>query len=142
MKIVRLTGKHDWKDERGQAVAEFAMIVPIFLLLVFAIVDFGMGFHAWITVTNAAREGARLGAVGGSSIEISDEVYATSATLDAAQLSVIVTNAEGNPGESVTVDVTYDYQLITPLSSVMGLVSGNTIGPNLAFKSKAEMRLE
>ncbi|MEO6198238.1 MAG: TadE/TadG family type IV pilus assembly protein [Dehalococcoidia bacterium] len=142
MKIVRLTGKHDRKDERGQAVAEFAMIVPIFLLLVFAIVDFGMGFHAWITVTNAAREGARLGAVGGSSIEISDEVYATSATLDAAQLSVIVTNAEGNPGGSVTVDVTYDYQLITPLSSVMGLVSGSTIGPNLAFKSKAEMRLE
>ena len=142
MKIVRLTGKHDRKDERGQAVAEFAMIVPIFLLLVFAIVDFGMGFHAWITVTNAAREGARLGAVGGSSIEISDEVYATSATLDAAQLSVIVTNAEGLPGTSVTVDVTYDYQLITPLSSVMGLVSGSTIGPNLAFKSKAEMRLE
>ena len=142
MKIVRLTGKHDRKDERGQAVAEFAMIVPIFLLLVFAIVDFGMGFHAWITVTNAAREGARLGAVGGSSIEISDEVYATSATLDAAQLSVIVTNAEGLPGTSVTVDVTYDYHLITPLSSVMGLVSGSTIGPNLAFKSKAEMRLE
>ena len=142
MRIARLVRKHDRNNERGQAVAEFALIVPIFLMLVFAIVDFGMGFHAWITVTNAAREGARLGAVGGSAVEIEDKVYDTSSSLDAAQLGVIVTNAEGNPGESVTVDVEYDYELITPLSSIMGLLSGNAIGPNIAFTSKAEMRLE
>jgi len=123
-------------------VAEFALIVPIFLLLVFAIVDFGMGFHAWITVTNAAREGARLGAVGGTQTEVEDQVYDTSASLDADQMTVLVTNAEGDPGEAVTVDVSYDYELITPLSSILGVVSGGSIGPTIGFTSSAEMRLE
>ncbi|MCH8921013.1 MAG: pilus assembly protein, partial [Chloroflexi bacterium] len=57
----KLTGKNRRNGEKGQSLVEFAMVIPIFLILVFAIVDFGMGFHAWITVTNAAREGARIG---------------------------------------------------------------------------------
>jgi Flp pilus assembly protein TadG len=142
MRIAKLVRKNRESGERGQAVAEFALIIPIFLLLVFAIVDFGMGFHAWITVTNAAREGARLGAVGGSQTEVEDQVYDTSSSLDADQLSVLVTNAEGNPGEAVTVDVEYEYELITPLSSILGVISGDTIGPNMTFSSRAEMRLE
>ncbi len=142
MRIARLVRKQDRRGERGQAVAEFALIVPIFLLLVFAIVDFGMGFHAWITVTNAAREGARLGAVGGTQTEVEDQVYDTSASLDADQMTVLVTNAEGDPGEAVTVDVSYDYELITPLSSILGVVSGGSIGPTIGFTSSAEMRLE
>jgi len=142
MRIARLVRKEEKRGERGQAVAEFALIVPIFLLLVFAIVDFGMGFHAWITVTNAAREGARLGAVGGTQTEVEDQVYDTSASLDADQMTVLVTNAEGDPGEAVTVDVSYDYELITPLSSIMGIVSGGSIGPTIGFTSSAEMRLE
>jgi len=142
MRIARLIRKQDKRGERGQAVAEFALIVPIFLLLVFAIVDFGMGFHAWITVTNSAREGARLGAVGGTQTEVEDKVYDTSASLDADSLGVVVTNAGGDPGEAVTVDVSYDYELITPLSSILGVVSGGSIGPTLGFTSTAEMRLE
>lgn len=128
--------------ERGQAMAEFALIIPIFLLLVFAIVDFGMGFHAWITVTNSAREGARLGAVGADATAVEARVRDTAASLDDAQMTVVVGNAQGAPGEAVTVDVDYDYELITPLSSIMGMLSGNTIGPNLEFHSKSEMRLE
>ena len=53
----------DGQRERGQGMVEFVLVLPIFLLLVFAIIDFGMGFHAWLTVTNSAREGARIGAV-------------------------------------------------------------------------------
>lgn len=142
MRVAKVTRRTENGRERGQAVAEFALVIPIFLLLVFAIVDFGMGFHAWITVTNSAREGARLGAVGGSQTEIEDEVYSTSASLDADKLDVLVTNAEGNPGESVVVDVEYDYELITPLSSVIGMVSGDSIGETLGLSSRAEMRLE
>ena len=48
------------KRERGQALVEMALIAPIFLLLVLGLIDFAGAFHAKITITNAAREGARL----------------------------------------------------------------------------------
>ena len=63
MTLNRLIRQKRKDGERGQSLAECALLVPIFLILVFAIVDFGMGFHAYITITNSAREGARFGAV-------------------------------------------------------------------------------
>jgi len=137
----RLTPKRRG-GERGQSLVEFAFIVPIFLLLLFAIVDFGMGFHAYITVTNSAREGARLGAVQADAPSIQQRVRDTAASLDQAKLAVSVTNAQGTPGESVVVDVDYQYDLITPLAGLLQFISGNTIGPTLTFSSTSDMRLE
>ncbi len=141
-------------SEKGQSLAEFVLVLPIFLLLLFAIIDFGMGLHAWITVTNSAREGARLGAVRGPASGSCDNdpstladniecrVRETANALDDTKLTVTVTNAQGTPGQSVVVDVDYDYQLITPLDSILGLISGGSVGPTLKFSSKADMRLE
>lgn len=53
--------------ERGQSFAEFAIVLPILLLLVFGVYDFGRGMSANVTVTNASREGARYMAVHASS---------------------------------------------------------------------------
>jgi Flp pilus assembly protein TadG len=47
--------------ERGQAVIELALTLPLLLLVVFGIIDFGFMFQRYESVTNAAREGARLG---------------------------------------------------------------------------------
>ena len=140
--ILKLFRRSRVHGERGQSLAELALVLPIFLILVFAIVDFGMGFHAWITVTNSAREGARVGAVRADSATIEDRVRDTSSSLDQAKLSVAVTNAQGDPGESVIVDVDYSYDLITPLAGMVAFVSGDTIGPTLNFSSSADMRLE
>jgi len=140
------------EGEKGQSLAEFVLVLPIFLLLVFAIIDFGMGFNAWLTVTNSAREGARLGAVRapatGScastppSSNITCRVQETASSLDLSKLTVTITNAQGSPGTSVVVRTDYDYTLITPLDNIMGLISGGTIGPTLKFSSTADMRLE
>ncbi len=133
------------RGERGQTLVEFALLLPIFLILLFAIVDFGLGLNAWITITNSAREGARVGAVGADSATITERVQATGAGGLKAWSSngtVTVTNAQGQPGESVTVKVDYDYDLITPLAGLMQFVSGNTIGPTLNLSSTADMRLE
>lgn len=139
--IPRLIRRNQKDDEKGQNLVEFAMVVPIFLILVFAIVDFGMGFHAWITVTNAAREGARMGAVGADEATITARVKDTSSSLAADDLQITVTNAQGNPGESVTVQVEYQYQLITPLSNLLGMIGGG-IGNTVDFNATSEMRLE
>jgi hypothetical protein len=133
------------KRENGQSLVEFTLVIPIFLLVLFAIVDFGMAFHAWITVTNSAREGGRLGAVHASAGAIELRVRDTADTLDQDNLSVIVSNADdqgGQPGESVVVDVSYSYSLITPLADLLNMVSGGTIPSALSLDSVAEMRLE
>jgi len=142
------------KGEKGQSMAEFVLILPIFLILVFAIIDFGMGFHAWLTVTNSAREGARIGAVraaasGGCDSDPSTQadnidcrVRETADALNQTNLSVTITNAQGTPGSSVVVKVDYDYDLITPLDNMLGLISGGSLGPTLTFTSTADMRLE
>ena len=52
------------RSQRGQSLVEFALVLPILLILVLGIVDFGMGLRAYVTLTNATREGARFAAVG------------------------------------------------------------------------------
>jgi Flp pilus assembly protein TadG len=123
-------------------MVEFVLVLPIFLLLLFAIIDFGMGFHAWLTVTNSAREGARLGAVRGTQTEIIQRVQDTASSLDQADMTITVTNAGGTPGTSVVVDVDYQYTLITPLDNILGMISGGAVGPSITFSSTADMRLE
>jgi Flp pilus assembly protein TadG len=155
--MLRLIRRQRKNGEKGQALAEFALLVPLFLMLLFAIVDFGMGFHSWITVTNSAREGARVGAVhaplnvasspcfGKASAEqcIYDRVLDSADLADqATKMTVTITNAQGQSGESVVVKVDYDYDLITPLAGLVQFFSADTIGPTLTLSSTADMRLE
>ena len=46
-------------DRAGQALAEFTMVLPVLILLVFGIIEFGLAFRTHQIVTNSAREGAR-----------------------------------------------------------------------------------
>ena len=56
--------------DRGATAVEFALVLPLLLLLVFGIIDFGRALNAQITLTQAAREGARLEALGDSSAAV------------------------------------------------------------------------
>ena len=62
------------RSERGAEIVEFAIVLPVLLLLGLGICDFGMLFQRYEIVTNAAREGARAGAVGLSESQISTVV--------------------------------------------------------------------
>jgi hypothetical protein len=53
--------------ERGQGLAEFAIVIPVFLLIVFGMIDIGRVIWATDDITNAAREGARYASVHGNS---------------------------------------------------------------------------
>ncbi|HIQ01886.1 MAG TPA: hypothetical protein EYH30_07120, partial [Anaerolineales bacterium] len=52
------------KGRLGQTLVEFALILPVLLLLLFGIIEFGAAFHAWLTLEHAAREAARYAATG------------------------------------------------------------------------------
>jgi Flp pilus assembly protein TadG len=57
----------DWSSEAGAELIEFALTFPLLLLVVMGIIDFGLMFHRYEVVTNAAREGARVGVLPGYS---------------------------------------------------------------------------
>lgn len=48
------------KNVRGAALIEFAIITPVLIILLLGIIEFGWLFNGWITITSAAREGARI----------------------------------------------------------------------------------
>jgi Flp pilus assembly protein TadG len=53
--------KDKWKDDRGATIVEFAIVLPLVLLLIFGIIDFGLLIYNKQILTNASREGARAG---------------------------------------------------------------------------------
>jgi Flp pilus assembly protein TadG len=125
----------------GQSLIEFALVLPVFLILVLSIVDFGWALRSWITVTNSAREGARLGAVGASCDDIKQRAVDTSANLLTLS-DVTVDNCQGDPGTSVVVTVTYHYSFITPLGAVLTTFSGGSLPSTITMTSSSDMRIE
>ncbi|MCW3489628.1 TadE/TadG family type IV pilus assembly protein [Dethiobacter alkaliphilus] len=104
------------KNEKGQAIVESALVLPIILLLLLGMVEMGRMGNAYLTVTNAARHGARLGAVGGSNVEITERVLSSATALDPATLAVeIYPENQRQSGQDIKVTVSYPLDLILPL---------------------------
>ena len=93
------------KKEHGAQLVEFTLIISVLLLMIMGTIEFGRVMNAQILVTNSAREGARLGAVGASAASIETKVENMIGSLGADNLTVTVTNAQGTPGTQVSVDV-------------------------------------
>ena len=64
------TGCRRRRGERGASAVEFALVVPILLMMVFGIVDFGLAINRYAMVNNAAREGVREASLGATESEI------------------------------------------------------------------------
>lgn len=148
------------KRERAQSLVEFTMIFPVVLILLFGIIDFGMGLRAYVSVSQAVREGARYASVGnpagtfttGGSGECNGSTTTTTVgrvcgVLDGLRLtnvsSVSVTYPSGQAsGNTVHVSVQYNYQYITPVKRLVNFFSGGTWGSSLTISSATDMRLE
>ena len=107
------------KNQKGQALVEFAIILPILMLLVMGIFQFGMMLNSYLTIENASREGARAGIIGSSDAEIQNLIISTSPSLEPENLTVTITPSETNrkSGDTLTVKVTYNYKLTVPIIS-------------------------
>jgi Flp pilus assembly protein TadG len=136
------------KTEAGQALVEFTLILPLFLILLFAIVDFGRGFYTWVLVTNAAREGARMAAVQSDQATVEQRIhdsycdnYPSSCGLDPTKLDITTTNVQGPRGEPVEIDLEYDFEFVTPIGNILTLITGGSLtAPTISAHSS--MRLE
>jgi Flp pilus assembly protein TadG len=110
-----------YRNERGQTMVEFALVVPLICVVLFGVLQFGALYNDYVTLTDAARVGARKAAT--SRHEANPAGAAETAArnsakgLDQAQLDVTVTAAAWEHGQDVTVAATYPYQI-----DLLGLV--------------------
>src|SRR4051812_30624120 len=87
------------RHSRGQSVAEFALVIPLFLVMLFGIIDIGRVIWANDALSNAAREGARYASVTGSSLVTPDSTP--------AQIKAHTLNYAIAAGTNVSVTVCY-----------------------------------
>jgi Flp pilus assembly protein TadG len=125
------------KNQKGQALVEFTIILPILLIVVMGILEFGIMLNSYLAIENAAREGARAGIVGTSDTQIKNLIVATSPSLDPNNLTVTITPTDVNrkSGDTLTVQVTYNHKLIVPIIS--SLFNGGVV-----LNCETSMRVE
>lgn len=130
-------------DERGQTLAEFALLVPLLVILIFGFVDVSRIYQSWVTIEGAAREGARYGVTGRSDCDIAADDRLACIEYNTTQRAQALTNndtdltvtvrswdfpayadpaAEGDPGDqcdAIEVQVNYQFTPSTPLAGTI-----------------------
>lgn len=150
-------GRGGRRTSRGQALVEFALVLPIIVLVIFATVDLGRGIYAYNTVANAARDAARVAIVNqtlnaatatcdtlSASVSVQGCAVASSVALGVTTSDVTVTymdatdtTACGSPlvlGCLAEVTITYGFQPITPVIS--------TLWPSITMSSTSKVPIE
>jgi TadE-like protein len=87
------------RGERGQSLVEFSMIVPLFLLFLLGLLEFGMVFDHVLTISYASREGARTGAALANGSKMADESLGTCSDVDSYVVAAVerVLDSPGSP---------------------------------------------
>ena len=125
------------KNEKGQSLIEFAIILPLLLLILMGILEFGIMLNSYLSINNSAREGARLGIVNGSNLEIEQLITNISPNLNTENLTVNITPLDANrkSGDTLSVEVIYNYQVTIPIIS-------NILNDVVVLKAQTSMRIE
>ena len=118
-----------FRSDDGQAFVEFALVLPILVLLILGITQFGLAFRNYIAITDAARVGARAAAVKRTSGPCAAASTAIQNTVSAGQWSQIssrITCVPGtNVGDQVSITINYPYSIGLPGISVSGNLTAN-----------------
>lgn len=157
------------RNHRGQALTEFALILPFLLVIVGGIVDWGLAFFVGQVIENASREGARAGAVippddgdpppatvgpitfpDGCEDESSPMIAAACSSLpDVGLFNGFTIEAAydengGPPNEKVTVTVsgTYNWFFLQIIGAALPLVGGGDLGSGVDISRSTTMRWE
>jgi Flp pilus assembly protein TadG len=135
------------QGRKGQSLVEFGLMLPIFLLIVFGIIDFGRAVFAYSTLNSAAREAGRVAVVDQVTAHITDEAIRQAYTLDVSAGDVSLdwrsafnpdtpNSCAGFVGSSnvvtctLIITVNYEFNAATP-------IIGNIVGPlDLSGESK------
>ncbi len=144
-------------SEKAQTTAEFVMITPFLLLMLFLIVDFGWMLKNWIVVTNSAREAARCAvsrsctydgaSVSPESLALTRLDQGITGNLSGKQAVILYIDQDGDTkigaGDSIVVCIKGDNHYISPVLPMFSMVTGGSAIPDpLPIAAREEMRLE
>jgi hypothetical protein len=134
-------------SESGQALIELAFILPVMLVFLLVLVDFGLALDRREVIQHAAREGARYGAVGHSVVEIKQQtVDQSDGVLTLSDVSVCYVDGPdsnttvGNAGDDVRVSINYTYKFTAGSGELLATVGLGA--PSIGMTPLAEARLE
>lgn len=150
---MRLNRRRSYSSERGQALMETALVLPIVLLVAVGIFEFGRAFQTWQILTNAAREGARIAVLPGTPVSDVQSRVATymqqgqllNATPDMVVVDQGVTMAIGPTATAsasvVTVNYPFSFVMLNPVARLVSS-SGSLGASPFTMVSSAQMRNE
>ncbi len=122
-------------DDRAQSTVEFALVLPILLIVVLLFAQSVMVLHTQLVVTGAAREAARRGVETASEAEIRGVALRSAAGLSSDALEISVESGPRVRGEWIKVGVAYDVPLLIPAIE-------NLFPDHIRVEGKASMRIE
>ena len=128
------------RKDKGQSFLEFALALPILILLVMGIIQFGIIFYGQVTITSAAREGARMSSIGKSYDEIETKI---ADIISIPFLNVDLDEIKFHPdppdprvfGEPVSVVIPASVNIIVPFLD-------RAVGSVFNIRAKSEMRYQ
>jgi Flp pilus assembly protein TadG len=125
------------RNEKGQATVELAFALIILVLFLFAIVDFGRIFHAYLTLEHAGREAARLASLGAADSEVVERIISSSPSLNHQEMTISISPSQEKRtrGTYVTVNLSYPMSFSIP---ILQDIARN----KLTLDSKTVMRVE
>lgn len=126
------------RGDRGAVAVEFALLLPILLVIVFGVVDFGRAWNMQITLTQAAREGVRLAALGtGDPAQRTRDAAAP--TVTSIGVAVTACPSPADPTRNARVDATKQFSYLTPISGILNIIGQPSLAAPL-ITGKGEMR--
>ncbi|MER6940358.1 TadE family protein [Nocardioides sp. NPDC127514] len=132
----RILSRPDRAD-RGAAAVEFALVLPLLLLVLFGLIDFGRALNAQIALTQAAREGVRLAAL--QQPGAADRARAAAEPLSGVTVSVTACPANPGPTDDAVVLANQNFTFATPIGSIADMFGGG-IGSSVQLTGRGVMR--
>jgi len=137
--------------ERGNALVETAIALPILLLLMVGIFEIGRAYETWQVLANAAREGARVSTTPGSDVATTRALvrkYMADGQLSRSADAIVgvdnnaplVVNGTSYGASLVTVDYPFQFIMLQPVARLV--VPGTNTGSDITMRATALMRNE
>jgi Flp pilus assembly protein TadG len=134
------------RRQRGQSLLEFALALPVIALILFGLTDFGLAYFNEISITSAARAGARAAAVSGTTTQGQSAITDTTKDLvncpvDSSNTTITSQTDSAALVEQWTVTVSCKYTPVTPLGSLLAYFGGSS-GSTIEITQTAVIRAE